>query len=290
MKLVALLAAGFVTASAPALAQYAPRPMVPIGPMPPEGVFEMVRQMGLEPLGPAAPERTGLGAARGRLLRQAAARGGRCGARAGRLGRADRRTADASWRALRVGRRAVLAQAVSLWRHDAGRRLRAARLDDGAARATTAIGLAAGRPAETRGEIRRHYAGTSAGAAQAAVERAAGGSRLGRAAASRAAACAGSRAAEARCRVAGCIRRNPRTLCRRSRRWNSAQTKSAPFPGRSDVVDEAKRQAALASRTYRGNACLAEVGSSPLGDGGWFSKIKRSSIADSRVDVERMIF
>lgn len=52
MKFVALLAAGFVTASAPALAQYAPRPMVPIGPMPPEGVFEMVRQMGLEPLGP----------------------------------------------------------------------------------------------------------------------------------------------------------------------------------------------------------------------------------------------
>ena len=52
MKLVALLAAGFVTASAPALAQYAPRPMVPIGPMPPEGVFEMVRQMGLEPVGP----------------------------------------------------------------------------------------------------------------------------------------------------------------------------------------------------------------------------------------------
>lgn len=51
MKLVALLAAGFVTASAPALAQYAPRPMVPIGPMPPEGVFEMVRQMGLEPVG-----------------------------------------------------------------------------------------------------------------------------------------------------------------------------------------------------------------------------------------------
>src|SRR4029077_5750120 len=58
MKLVALLAAGFVTASAPALAQYyVPRPMVPIGPMPPEGVFEMVRQMGLEPLGP--PVRNG---------------------------------------------------------------------------------------------------------------------------------------------------------------------------------------------------------------------------------------
>jgi hypothetical protein len=58
MKLVALLAAGFVTASAPALAQYyGPRPMVPIGPMPPEGVFEMVRQMGLEPIGP--PVRNG---------------------------------------------------------------------------------------------------------------------------------------------------------------------------------------------------------------------------------------
>lgn len=52
MRLVALAVAGLVTMTAPALAQYAPRPMMPIGPMPPEGVFEMVRQMGLQPIGP----------------------------------------------------------------------------------------------------------------------------------------------------------------------------------------------------------------------------------------------
>ena len=37
----------------PAFAQYyGPRPSVPIGPMPADSVFEMVRGMGLEPLGP----------------------------------------------------------------------------------------------------------------------------------------------------------------------------------------------------------------------------------------------
>src|SRR5689334_23883900 len=58
MKFVALLAAAFVAVGAPALAQYyGPRPMAPIGPMPPETVSEMVRQMGLEPVG--APVRSG---------------------------------------------------------------------------------------------------------------------------------------------------------------------------------------------------------------------------------------
>jgi hypothetical protein len=57
MKLVALLATGFVVASATASAQYIPRPMAPIGPLPAGSVFEMVRQMGLEPLG--APVRSG---------------------------------------------------------------------------------------------------------------------------------------------------------------------------------------------------------------------------------------
>lgn len=57
MRLVALVVAGLVTGAAPALAQYAPRPVVPVGPMPPEGVFQMVRQMGLEPVGP--PVRNG---------------------------------------------------------------------------------------------------------------------------------------------------------------------------------------------------------------------------------------
>ena len=52
MGLVALVVAGLVLGAAPALAQYAPRPVVPVGPMPPEGVFQMVRQMGLEPVGP----------------------------------------------------------------------------------------------------------------------------------------------------------------------------------------------------------------------------------------------
>lgn len=51
MRLAALAAAALVTMTATAFAQYVPRPMVPIGPMPPEAVFEMVRQMGLEPLG-----------------------------------------------------------------------------------------------------------------------------------------------------------------------------------------------------------------------------------------------
>jgi hypothetical protein len=52
MRLVALVVAGLVAGSAPALAQYAPRPVMPIGPLPPASVFEMVRQMGLEPMGP----------------------------------------------------------------------------------------------------------------------------------------------------------------------------------------------------------------------------------------------
>src|SRR4051812_41591078 len=57
MKVFALVVAGLLTGTAPALAQYAPRPSVPVGPMPPDGVFRMVRQMGLEPMGP--PVRNG---------------------------------------------------------------------------------------------------------------------------------------------------------------------------------------------------------------------------------------
>lgn len=53
MRRVAFAIAGLVMIGAgPAIAQYAPRPVMPIGPMPPEGVFEMVRQMGLQPIGP----------------------------------------------------------------------------------------------------------------------------------------------------------------------------------------------------------------------------------------------
>ena len=58
MRLAALVAAGLFTLTAPAFAQYyGPRPVAPIGPMPPESVFEMVRRMGLEPVG--APVRSG---------------------------------------------------------------------------------------------------------------------------------------------------------------------------------------------------------------------------------------
>src|SRR2546423_6005565 len=57
MRIVALAIAGLLTSIVPALAQYAPRPVVPVGPMPPESVFQMVRQMGLEPVG--APVRNG---------------------------------------------------------------------------------------------------------------------------------------------------------------------------------------------------------------------------------------
>src|SRR5881227_1344026 len=57
MRVIAFVVAGLLTSMAPALAQYAPRPVVPVGPMPPEGVFQMVRQMGLEPMGP--PVRNG---------------------------------------------------------------------------------------------------------------------------------------------------------------------------------------------------------------------------------------
>jgi len=52
MKRIAFAIAGLVTLGASsALAQYAPRPVMPIGPMPAAGVFEMVRQMGLQPIG-----------------------------------------------------------------------------------------------------------------------------------------------------------------------------------------------------------------------------------------------
>ena len=54
MKLVALLAAGFVVVSAPASAQYIPRPMAPIGPSSPQDAIEIVQAMGLTPLGPPA--------------------------------------------------------------------------------------------------------------------------------------------------------------------------------------------------------------------------------------------
>src|SRR5256885_13697745 len=58
MRRVALAAAGLVMLAGPAFAQYyGPRPSVPIGPMPTESVSQMVRQMGLEPVG--APVRSG---------------------------------------------------------------------------------------------------------------------------------------------------------------------------------------------------------------------------------------
>ncbi len=53
MRRVAFAAAGLVMLAGPAFAQYyGLRPSVPIGPMPADSVFEMVRGMGLEPMGP----------------------------------------------------------------------------------------------------------------------------------------------------------------------------------------------------------------------------------------------
>jgi hypothetical protein len=60
MRRVAFAIAGLVMLGAgPAMAQYGypPRPAMSVGGMPPEGVFQMVRQMGLEPVGP--PVRNG---------------------------------------------------------------------------------------------------------------------------------------------------------------------------------------------------------------------------------------
>jgi hypothetical protein len=60
MRRVAFAIAGLVMLGAgPATAQYGypPRPVMSVGGMPPEGVFQMVRQMGLEPVGP--PVRNG---------------------------------------------------------------------------------------------------------------------------------------------------------------------------------------------------------------------------------------
>jgi hypothetical protein len=57
MRLVALLAAGFIAASAPASAQYVPRPMAPIGPSSAQDAAEIVEAMGLRPIG--VPVRNG---------------------------------------------------------------------------------------------------------------------------------------------------------------------------------------------------------------------------------------
>ena len=180
MRLVALLAAGFVAASAPASAQYIPRPMAPIGPLPPESVSEIVRHMGLEPVG--APVRSGpvyfqraadyygkplrvvIDAHRAQVV----------------AGRAGRRSADAASRTLCIRRGAVLAQVLSLW--DAGRRCdRTARLGDGAACAAATGRLAAGHTGEAVSEVGGGRAGSAAGAAQAACVGAAAGGGLSRA-------------------------------------------------------------------------------------------------------------
>ena len=119
MKLVALAAAGFVAASAPASAQYIPRPMAPIGPLPPESVSEIVRHMGLEPVG--APVRSGpvyfqrAADYYGKPLRVV------IDAHRAQVvdGRAGRCSADAASWTLCIRRGAVLAQVLSLW--NAGR-------------------------------------------------------------------------------------------------------------------------------------------------------------------------
>jgi hypothetical protein len=57
MKVLALAVAGFAALTVPAAAQYMPRPMMPIGPLQARDVFEIVREMGLDPVGP--PMRNG---------------------------------------------------------------------------------------------------------------------------------------------------------------------------------------------------------------------------------------
>ena len=57
MRLVGLALAGVLIAAAPALAQYAPRPPAPIGPMAADDVSEIVQAMGLDPVG--HPARSG---------------------------------------------------------------------------------------------------------------------------------------------------------------------------------------------------------------------------------------
>src|SRR5947209_12925867 len=52
MRVIAFVVAGLLASVVPALAQYVLRPAAPVGPMPPESVLQMVRQMGLEPMGP----------------------------------------------------------------------------------------------------------------------------------------------------------------------------------------------------------------------------------------------
>lgn len=57
MKFAMLLTAGFIVVTAPASAQYIPRPMVPIGPPSAYDATEIVEAMGLRPLG--VPVRNG---------------------------------------------------------------------------------------------------------------------------------------------------------------------------------------------------------------------------------------
>jgi hypothetical protein len=57
MKFVALLTAGFMVVTAPASAQYIPRPMAPIGPPSAYDATEIVEAMGLRPIG--VPMRNG---------------------------------------------------------------------------------------------------------------------------------------------------------------------------------------------------------------------------------------
>ena len=54
MRLVGLALAGVLIGVAPAVAQYAPRPPVPIGPMATDDVSEIVQAMGLDPIGDPA--------------------------------------------------------------------------------------------------------------------------------------------------------------------------------------------------------------------------------------------
>jgi hypothetical protein len=55
MRLVGLAVASLLLGVAPASAQYIPRPLAPIGPLPAQDVTEIVQAMGLDPVGPPLP-------------------------------------------------------------------------------------------------------------------------------------------------------------------------------------------------------------------------------------------
>ena len=184
MRRVAFAVAG-LEASAPGRrspnAGYPPRPIMPVGAMPPEGVFQMVREMGLEPVGPPVRNGPSISSARPTITASrcawwsmgAARRWCRSRRSAGRRGvhGGPMRRRGALWRA---GRSPYGAMAPYDDDDDSP-----AGLGDGAAWAAATARVCRRPPRRSRNPP-RWTPGASAGAAQAPRVRAAGGCRLGR--------------------------------------------------------------------------------------------------------------